>query len=55
MFWLVIRKGKREIIETVGGIPPPDQDLTILGGFITREEAERKMNEDQHRPTPQWR
>ena len=44
MFWVALNKGKREIIETPGGSPPADEDLIILGGFVTQEQAEIKMN-----------
>ena len=32
-------------------MPPPNRDLIILGGYITDEQAEKKMNEDQQ-PRP---
>ena len=55
MFWVALNKGKREIIETVDGSPPPDQDLIILGGFVTHEQAETKMNENQQQRPAAWR
>jgi len=55
MFWVALNKGQREIIETADGSPPPDQDLIILGGFVTHEQAMTKMNENQQQPTDSWR
>jgi hypothetical protein len=54
MFWVAVNKGKSEIIETAGGSPPPNRDLTILGGYITYEQAEEKMNENQPRRPASW-
>lgn len=55
MFWVALKKGQREIIETADGSPPPDQDLIILGGFITQEQAEAKMSENQRERPNSWR
>ena len=55
MFWVTVNKGSREIIETVDGIPPPNRDLIILGGYITHEQAEEKMNENQQQRPALWK
>lgn len=54
MFWLVIRKGSHEIVETEGGRPPQDTDIAVLGGFSTHQEAEAKMLKDQNPGRPRW-
>ena len=54
MFWAALNKGQREIIETGDGSPPPDQDLIILGGFATHEQAAIKMNENQQQQPAAW-
>jgi len=55
MFWVAMNKGKSEIIETEGGSPPPNRDLIILGGYITHEQAEEKMNENQQQRPSSWK
>jgi hypothetical protein len=55
MFWVALSKGKREIIETDDGMPPPNRDLIILGGYITHEQTEKKMNENQQQRPASWR
>lgn len=54
MFWVAINKGQREIIETAGGTPPPNEDLIVLGGFVTHDQAETKMNENQPQRSSSW-
>lgn len=54
MFWLVIRNGNHEIIETVGGRPPQDDGIVVLAGSSVRAEAEVKMKKAQDPTRPRW-
>lgn len=51
LYLLLLRGGKYEIVESEDGKPPHEDD-PVLASCQSREEAERKMREDQERTRP---